>query len=990
MEWGLTWGPKLLFCALLVGALPSMAEAHSPAQQEGIDDLEAERKHADLDRRRGRLRKALSTLEELGQEFPEDAQTHRLLALCRLESGDLEGALASADTALEQAAEARTEDRAAALRTCMELDLLIGQVADAEQFLTAEGESLDPEGDPRDAWLVGRIWRVKGELDRAREAFLLGAQSTASKSWEVLLAKARCERTLGRLERASETLVEADRIARAEEGSEPDVLVELGTLYFEADGEVDHPEASPRSPARLLREAVNLNPVHEGALVALFELHRFNWHRNIHAGRRIDSPYEILDDLLRANPRSIPGLLAAATADLEDGLLPSARERLESLRALCPKRREVRTLEAALAWIEHRREESMELLGALAAENERDAAPEREVGRILFELYRFDEGVPFLRRAVERDPKDAQAWTQLGRGLANTGDEQEGLNALVQAGQLAQGRQDPWRHNTTLVLKRMQSGYREQREGDLTFVLKPDSAEVLSTYLVPFYRAAREELAARYGFTSRPVRIEVFREFADFSVRSTGYEGFPALGVCFGPVVTAVSPLSELRGTFSWARTAFHEFTHVIHLGLSHNRCPRWITEGLATWEETRKSLAWDRNMRRELVDAYRNEDLIPLRELNRAFRGPRILFGYYQGGLLCQMLIDRYGFAPMIRLLEAFDEGLDLDGAFAQVFDLTPEEVDRDFLTFIGTVVEPLKIEPAWQPARIASLRLRLRKDPPKEPEQLARWSEDWCTLAWGSWQQGKSVDAEQALRVLASAGAAELPRALFLRGHLAHARGDIDEAKELWQRGFDAGGEEFFTRMARGTLAVGEEDWERAESDFLAAERDFPGFDSKLGSAELALGQVYSSTEREEERHRAHERWLAYNADDYALRLEVARWHALNQRPAEASRLFEEAMQVDPFRRGLHREWGEALRAMSRHEEALREFRVAQKVPPELDADEPGPLEAKEHAELIGLEALCLLGLERAEEALERARAAIELDPDCATAREVLDRAP
>jgi p-hydroxybenzoate 3-monooxygenase len=84
----------------------------------------------------------------------------------------------------------------------------------------------------------------------------------------------------------------------------------------------------------------------------------------------------------------------------------------------------------------------------------------------------------------------------------------------------------------------------------------------------------------------------------------------------------------------------------VIHLGLSHNRCPRWITEGLATWEEEHKHACWTRNMRRDLIDALANDDLIRVRDLNRAFRGPRILFGYYEGGLLCKMLIDERGFA--------------------------------------------------------------------------------------------------------------------------------------------------------------------------------------------------------------------------------------------------------------------------------------------------------------------------------------------------------
>ena len=46
--------------------------------------------------------------------------------------------------------------------------------------------------------------------------------------------------------------------------------------------------------------------------------------------------------------------------------------------------------------------------------------------------------------------------------------------------------------------------------------------------------------------SSGPISIEVFRNWNDFSVRSTGFEGFPALGVCFGPVVTAVSPLAGI------------------------------------------------------------------------------------------------------------------------------------------------------------------------------------------------------------------------------------------------------------------------------------------------------------------------------------------------------------------------------------------------------------------------------------------------------------
>ena len=96
-----------------------------------------------------------------------------------------------------------------------------------------------------------------------------------------------------------------------------DVLVELGSVYFEADREVD--EASGRSAADLFDEALELNPICEGALLGLFELHRVNW-------RRTSKPAAYwLNEALAARPDSVAALLAGLSADLDDGRLRAAR-----------------------------------------------------------------------------------------------------------------------------------------------------------------------------------------------------------------------------------------------------------------------------------------------------------------------------------------------------------------------------------------------------------------------------------------------------------------------------------------------------------------------------------------------------------------------------------------------------------------------------------------------------------------------------------------
>ena len=679
-------------------------------------------------------------------------------------------------------------------------------------------------------------------------------------------------------------------------------------------------------------------------------------------------------------------LLAACAYDLEDGKLPSARARLAELDLLAGGRREVQTLHAALAWIEHRRERCEELLASLALVDPGDARPEREVGRHLIELYRFAEGAPFLRRAVERDSSDYEAWTQLGRALSNSGDEDGAREALEHAQRAAGLRQDAWRNNTTLVLERMLVDHISSEHGDLTFAWAPDAAAVFEVYLVPFYVDAREELAVRYGFTPPPVRIEVFRELGDFSVRSTGFEGFPALGVCFGPVVTSVSPLSSMRGKFSWARTAFHEFTHVIHLGLSKNRCPRWITEGIATWEEVHRDPTWTRNMRRELIDSRANGDLIPVRELNRAFRGPRILFGYYQGGLLVEMLVRDHGFRPLVKILEAFNRGRDLDGAFREVFDATPEEVDASFGRFVDEKIAGLKIEPRWTARTLVRLRLETPKVAPKDGAARREWQRSISTQAWGAWQSQRRVDAEDALRRLREAGL-QGPRALFLMAEMALADDDPREAVRLWKRGLKDGGDDYRVRIALARMldSFGEE--EEALEHLKVAEELFPGFADPSMAAELLAAEMHSDAGREDEAMAAAERRLRWDVGNYSARRQLASWHALAERWGDVAELLRQANEVDPFSRSLHMEWARALSSLGSWEEALREWQVAQKVPAELNLESPAPLSNEERAQCLAGEARALKELGRTAEARERAAEALGYDSGNDEAEELLE---
>ena len=93
-------------------------------------------------------------------------------------------------------------------------------------------------------------------------------------------------------------------------------------------------------------------------------------------------------------------------------------------------------------------------------------------------------------------------------------------------------------------------------------------------YAAALAEEAYAQLSARYGYRpDGPVRVEVYPDHADFSVRTVGLAGLAGLGVCFGPVLAIDSPSAREVGQFNWGSTLWHEMAHTFTLGMT--RQPR-------------------------------------------------------------------------------------------------------------------------------------------------------------------------------------------------------------------------------------------------------------------------------------------------------------------------------------------------------------------------------------------------------------------------------
>src|SRR5262249_35586726 len=151
------------------------------------------------------------------------------------------------------------------------------------------------------------------------------------------------------------------------------------------------------------------------------------------------------------------------------------------------------------------------------------------------------------------------------------------------------------------------------------------------------------------------------------------------------------------------------------------------------------------------------------------------------------------------------------------------------------------LRIEPRWSEATARRVRLALPRQKPADPARAAAWAEGWCTLAWQAYQDGRKIDAQEALRALA--GLAPQPaRARKLRGEMKLRDGDTAGARAIWTELVESGEEDVRVRIALGTFAADAGELEEAERQFLAAEKDFPGLSTRELAPELALAKLYS----------------------------------------------------------------------------------------------------------------------------------------------------
>jgi tetratricopeptide (TPR) repeat protein len=158
--------------------------------------------------------------------------------------------------------------------------------------------------------------------------------------------------------------------------------------------------------------------------------------------------------------------------------------------------------------------------------------------------------------------------------------------------------------------------------------------------------------------------------------------------VSFGTTLAFDSPAAKDAGPFNWGSTVWHELAHTFTLGLTDNRVPRWLSEGLSVYEEHAARPGWGAQVSPEFLEAFKGGKLVPVSRMNDGFMHPafpeQVLLSYYQASLVCDLIARDWGEKALLAMLQEYKAGRTTDEVFQKVLGLDAKALDKRFDAYL------------------------------------------------------------------------------------------------------------------------------------------------------------------------------------------------------------------------------------------------------------------------------------------------------------------
>jgi tetratricopeptide (TPR) repeat protein len=394
----------------------------------------------------------------------------------------------------------------------------------------------------------------------------------------------------------------------------------------------------------------------------------------------------LLARALEVNPNFVDGrvTLARALVDIED--YAGAQREVDRALAINPASLNALAVAAAIRYVLGDQQGYDAVRARAVALNPHDGDFFATMADVAGHIRLYSVAADFARQGVTADPGNWRARGLLGMNLLRLGRIDEGKRSLEIT--FAGDPYDVWIKNTLDLLDTFRN-YDVISSERFQFMIEKDESALLSVYLVDLAERAYDTYARKYAFSpAPPIRIEVYRSHTDFSVRTVGLTGLGALGVSFGTTLAFDSPAAKDAGPFNWGSTVWHELAHTFTLGLTENRVPRWLSEGLSVYEEHAGGAGWGMQSSPEFLDAFRDGKLAPVSRMNDGFMRPgypdQVQHSYYEASLFCDFVAQTWGEKALLGLLQEYKAGRNTDQAFQKVLGADPKAIDKRFDSYV------------------------------------------------------------------------------------------------------------------------------------------------------------------------------------------------------------------------------------------------------------------------------------------------------------------
>ncbi len=521
-----------------------------------------------------------------------------------------------------------------------------------------------------------------------------------------------------------------------------------------------------------------------------------------------------LDRALAVNPQLTAAFVTRAGMALRNMDLAAADAQLDRALAVNPTDLEALSVRAAVRFLADDSAGLAQAEQAVLARNPHFSQLYSIIADYAEWEHRYPELVAMSRKALLLDPNDTQARATLGLNLLRMGDEREGLAELKRA----------WEgdHFNVLVFNTLNlyedaigPNYERFEAKPFSIRLHKQERVVLEPYLVPLLQRAYADMRTRYAFTPEgPLSIELYAEPQHFSVRTTGLPNVGVQGVCFGKVVTGLSPRG---GPYNWGQIVWHELSHVFHLQLSKNHVPRWFTEGLAEYETTTARPEWRREDDYLLWQALRANRLPSLGEMNQAFthahKAEDLMAAYYAASQAVAYVVQRFGWDKIRPMLVAWGQGQQTPAVVKGVLGVSLDELDKDFRAYtaerLASYASEFQVDfAAYDDVAAREAAATNAPDDPAAQAALAL-----AYVAHSQWEQAL-VAARKAL-----AHAPHDTLAHFALARVALEQRDVAKAERCLRGIVDGGADGYVLRLMLSRAALARNDLVSARSELEAA---------------------------------------------------------------------------------------------------------------------------------------------------------------------------